>query len=95
MPGAVTTKRVLQQGCVRGHILMHAMCQLIRVRRPKQGGEQEHSTQEVDQPEHADTLAPSDTIWFNHNDVSSKFASIFGESATHSPVCDPKLCKEI
>jgi len=39
MPGAVTTKRVLQQGCVRGHILMHAMCQLIRVRRPKQGGE--------------------------------------------------------
>lgn len=89
MPGTVTTKRILQQGCRRGHILMRARCHLIRVHRPKQG-QQENSTQEVDQPEHADTLVPSDTIWFNHNDVSSKFASIFGESATHSLVCDPE-----
>lgn len=95
MFGTVTTKRILYQGCRLCEIMMRVMCHVIRKRRPNQGGEQENSAQEVYEPEHADTIAPSDTIWFNHNDVSSKFASIFGESATHSPVCDPKLCKEI
>lgn len=74
MSGTVTTKRILYQGCRLCEIMMRVMCHVIRNRRPKQGGEQENSAQEVYEPEHADTIAPSNTIHVDHKGVRMGFA---------------------